>query len=56
MEVKDSSGELRETHVARPSNDRKKEKNLILDQLSLPENDKLLRECVSIYEKLLSSE
>jgi len=52
MERMDSGGELRESHVARPSESRNSIKQEIVHQLQLPANSKLLSECNSLYEQM----
>ncbi len=52
MERMDSGGELRESHVARPSEARKSSKQKIISQLQIPANSKLLNECNRLYEQM----
>ena len=54
MERMDSGGELRESHVARPSDSRENTKKKVIIQLELPENNKLLSECNSLYEQMIA--
>ena len=53
MEKADSGGVLRESHVARPSESRKEIKDALLNELSAPDNERLLKQCESLYKKIL---
>lgn len=53
MEIKDSGGELRESHVARPSESRINRKNELKKQLLLSENSRLLKECSTLYNDVI---
>ncbi|RDH81029.1 MAG: hypothetical protein DIZ80_12975 [endosymbiont of Galathealinum brachiosum] len=55
MEIEDSGGGLRESHVARPSDSRKNIKQEFKQQLELPENTHLLMECSRLYERITTS-
>jgi hypothetical protein len=54
MEKADSGGVLRESHVARPSESRKEVKAALLNELSMPDNERLLKQCESLYAKILA--
>ena len=53
MEVNDSGGALRESHVARPSKSRMNRKKELQEQLLLPENSRLLKECTRLYNEIV---
>lgn len=52
MEKADSGGVLRESHVARPSDSRKEIKDALLSELAAPNNERLLKKCESLYNKI----
>lgn len=54
MEKLDSGGDLRESHVARPSESRKEIKDSLLSELSTAGNSSLLKQCEILYNKILA--
>ena len=55
MEIKDSGGVLRETHVARPSKSRAGVKNDLKNKLESPDYSYLLDECYRLYNTIIES-
>jgi len=53
MEMAESGGAVRESHVARPSEARREIKGSLLNELSEATNARLLQHCEALYEKII---